>query len=74
MSLVKKPDEGINFYEEHTQGIKLNAHLNGVMTLTKANTTWRKFCDQMARVFPVHNDPTIYLYPPDEMDNMMIPD
>ncbi len=49
---------------------QLNAHLNGVMTLAKANTTWRKFCDQMARVFPVHNDPTIYLYPPDEMDNM----
>lgn len=49
---------------------QLNAHLSGVMTLAKANTTWRKFCDQMARVFPVHNDPTIYLFPPDQMDDM----
>ena len=49
---------------------QLNAHLNGVMTLAKANTTWRKFSDQMARVFPVHNDPTIYLFPPDQMEDM----
>lgn len=53
---------------------QLNAHLNGVMTLAKANTTWRRFCDQMARVFPVHNDPTIYLYPPNQMDDMATED
>jgi len=48
----------------------LNEHIVGVMALAKANTTWRKFTDQLARVFPVHNDPTIFLFPPDKMDEM----
>lgn len=49
----------------------LNEHLLGVMALAKANTSWRKFKDQMARVYPVHNDPKLYLFSPAEMEKMM---
>ena len=39
----------------------LAEHLIGVMTLASANSTWRKFYDQLNRVFPLYNSKQLYL-------------
>lgn len=45
----------------------LGEHLIGVMALAAANNDWRKFYSQLNRVYPLQNNPQLYLFPPDDI-------
>ena len=46
----------------------LAEHLIGVMALATANNDWRKFYSQLNRVYPLQNNPQLYLFPPEDED------
>ena len=45
----------------------LAEHLIGVMALATANTEWRKFYSQLNRVYPLQDNPQLYLFPPEDI-------
>lgn len=45
----------------------LAEHLIGVMALAIANTEWRKFYAQLNRVYPLFDNPQLYLFPPEDV-------
>jgi hypothetical protein len=52
----------------HEIGIPaLAEHIIGVMALAGANTEWRKFYSQLNRVYPLQNNPQLYLFPPEDI-------
>lgn len=48
----------------------LAEHLIGVMALAGANTEWRKFYSQLNRVYPLQNNPQLYLFPPEDISGI----
>lgn len=50
----------------------LNEHLIGVMALAKANSSWARFYAQLSVVYPVYNDPQLFLFPPDQIADMIV--
>lgn len=48
----------------------LAEHLIGVMALATANTEWRKFYGQLNRVYPLHDNPQLFLFPPDDIPEL----
>jgi len=48
----------------------LAEHLIGVMALATANTQWRKFYEQLNRVYPSYENPQLYLFPPEDIPEL----
>jgi P63C domain len=48
----------------------LAEHLIGIMALATANTQWRKFYEQLNRVYPSYADPQLYLFPPEDIPEL----
>lgn len=49
----------------------LNEHLIGVMALARANSSWNKFYAQLSVVYPIYNNPQLFLFPPDEVAELI---
>ena len=48
----------------------LAEHLIGVMALASANTQWRKFYEQLNRVYPLTDNPQLFLFPPEDIQEL----
>jgi hypothetical protein len=49
----------------------LNEHIIGVMALARANSSWNRFYAQLSAAYPTYNDPQLFLFPPDQVADMI---